>query len=114
MNTRTSAELIDAIGAVEKNPPTSPIGVKLSEGADKVLDASSKSINQIFDYAMERLTKVRHSVDLAEEAVKNKREAVVEALESYVESLQMVETSTADMQRLIGDVLIASDRLGGT
>lgn len=113
MSQQSGAKLLEQVTEMEQRPATSPIGIALSDGADKILDASSKSIDQIFDYAMQRISKVRHACDMAEEAVKTKRRGVQEALEGYVESLQMVETSTTDMQKLIGEVLVASDRLGG-
>lgn len=108
MNTST---LIRQVEGLEAMPPTSPIGITLEAGAMQVLDGTNRSIEQIFAYAEQRLDKVTEAVALARETVEVKRKAVQEAMKSYVEALQMVEHSTTAMQKLIGDVLLSSDRL---
>lgn len=98
-------------GVKSESIPVIAADLPLSERASGVQKHFEDQVNLIFDHGLERVKAVRHACDTADEALKQKRVKVLESIHNLVYCMQEVDAKAEDMQKSLGDMLVATDQV---
>lgn len=99
-------EALNPVTSTVENPP-----FVLNEDAEKLRAAFEDHVRKVFMHGISRITAVRIACDMAEETLRNKCERVLESQKGLVYSIQEIDRTTADMQKKLGDLLVATDQI---
>lgn len=95
-----------AVTGHTENPP-----FVLNEHAEKLRATFEDHVRKVYNHGLTRIQAVRHACDVAEETLRNKCERVLDSQGALVYAIQEVDRHTEDMQKSLGDLLVATDQV---